>query len=72
MVSMPTMYQAAGYLRLSKEDGVLSFSSKKQESDSISSQRDLVESYVARCPDIQLVAEYVDDGYTGTNFVEVR
>ena len=68
MVSMPTMYQAAGYLRLSKEDGVLSFSSKKQESDSISSQRDLVESYVARCPDIQLVAEYVDDGYTGTNF----
>ena len=46
MVSMPTMYQAAGYLRLSKEDGVLSFSSKKQESDSISSQRDLVESYV--------------------------
>lgn len=68
MASTPIMYQAADYLRLSKEDGDFSFSAKKQESDSISSQRALIEGYVAKCPDIELVAEYADDGYTGTNF----
>lgn len=68
MAFTPIMYRAADYLRLSKEDGDSSFSAKKQESDSISSQRALIEGYVAKCPDIELVAEYVDDGYTGTNF----
>lgn len=68
MASAPIMYRAADYLRLSKEDGDSSFYAKKQESDSISSQRALIEGYVAKCPDIELVAEYVDDGYTGTNF----
>lgn len=68
MASTPIMYRAADYLRLSKEDGDSSFSAKKRESDSISSQRALIEAYVAKCPDIELVAEYVDDGYTGTNF----
>ena len=33
------VYAAATYLRLSKEDGDLSFSSDKAESDSISSHR---------------------------------
>ena len=68
MASAPIMYRAAGYLRLSKEDGDSLFSVKKQESDSISSQRALIEGYAAKCPDIELAAEYVDDGYTGTNF----
>lgn len=62
------VFRAAKYLRLSKEDGDSSFSAKKHESDSISSQRDLIERYVEGCPDIELVAEFVDDGYTGTNF----
>lgn len=68
MVFSPMMYRAADYLRLSQEDGDSSFSAKKRESNSISSQRDLIEGYVDRCPDIELVAEFVDDGYTGTNF----
>lgn len=68
MAFSPIVYRAADYLRLSKEDGDSSFSAQKQESDSISSQRALIESYAAKCPDIELVAEYVDDGYTGTNF----
>jgi len=68
MVFAPMMYRAADYLRLSQEDGDSSFSAKKKESNSISSQRDLIEGYVAKCPDIELVAEFVDDGYTGTNF----
>ena len=53
---------AAAYLRLSKEDG------DKVESDSISSQRALIQEFVKNHPDISLIGEYVDDGYTGTNF----
>lgn len=68
MVFAPMMYRAADYLRLSQEDGDSSFSAKKQESNSISSQRELIQGYVAKCPDIELVAEFTDDGYTGTNF----
>lgn len=64
----PILYKAADYLRLSKEDGDFSVSPGKLESNSISSQRDLIRSYVSKCPDIELVAEYVDDGFTGTNF----
>lgn len=52
----------AKYLRLSSEDG------DKVESNSISNQRELIESYAALHTDINLVKEYVDDGYTGTNF----
>ncbi len=44
------------------------------ESNSITAQRNLIESYIRSreewggCP----VMEYVDDGWSGTNFVEVR
>lgn len=65
---IPKIYKAAKYLRLSKEDGDFSFTSKKQESNSISSQRDLIDAFALTQPDIRVVAEYVDDGYTGTNF----
>lgn len=56
---------ACMYLRLSKEDG------DTNESNSISSQRQIIESF-AKNNDITIVTEYVDDGYTGSNFVEVR
>lgn len=62
------LYRAADYLRLSKEDGDSSLLSGKGESNSISSQRSLIHSFVKKCPDIELVREFVDDGYTGTNF----
>lgn len=52
----------AKYLRLSSEDG------DKEESNSISNQRELIESYVSSHREINLAGEYVDDGYTGTNF----
>ena len=54
--------KVAEYLRLSREDG------DKMESDSIKNQRDLVRDYLAKHPDLRHVAEYVDDGYSGTNF----
>lgn len=55
-------YKAAAYMRISNDDG------DKQESQSIASQRTIIESYVNKNPDIKLVDEFVDDGYTGTNF----
>ncbi len=61
-------YRAGSYLRLSKEDGDLSHSGDKLESNSISSQRMMIQEYLKQCPEITLVREYCDDGYTGANF----
>lgn len=61
-------YKAAVYLRLSKEDGDFSFSKDKSESDSISNQRLLIMDYLKSRPEITVVREYCDDGYTGANF----
>lgn len=61
-------YKAACYLRLSKEDGDFSISPGKMESNSISGQRNLIESFARQQPEITLVDEFCDDGYTGTNF----
>ena len=60
-------YHAAIYLRLSQEDGDISVSDKT-ESNSISTQRDLIHAYLQKQPDIEYVTEFCDDGYTGTNF----
>lgn len=68
MLISDTIYKAADYLRLSKEDGDFSFTSNKAESDSISSQRKIIQRFVAQQPDIELVAEFSDDGYSGTSF----
>ncbi len=48
------------YIRLSRDDGNL-------ESDSIVSQRSLLNQYVKE-NNYHVIEEYVDDGYTGTNF----
>ena len=58
-------YQAnktASYLRLSREDG------DKLESDSITNQRELIREYVTGHEGLSLVNEYVDDGYSGSNY----
>ena len=51
------------YGRLSKED-----LDKKVESDSIKNQRDLIHDFIDRDPELHLVMEGYDDGYTGTSF----
>lgn len=56
------VYEAIAYYRLSKDDG------KNHESDSIANQRVLVREYIKNHPNIRLVDEAYDDGYTGTNF----
>ena len=54
--------KTALYLRLSKEDG------DKEESNSIDSQRRLLLDYLSRRANLELYEEYVDDGYSGTNY----
>ena len=61
------IYHAAIYLRLSQEDGDISVSDKN-ESNSISTQRDLIHAFMQKQPDILYETEFCDDGYTGTNF----
>ena len=57
------IWRAALYLRLSKEDG------DKEESESIANQRELLISHIQRnLPDVTVVAEKIDDGYSGADF----
>ncbi len=50
------------YLRLSRDDG------DKAESDSIHSQRNLLMDFISKNRSFCYKREYVDDGYSGTNF----
>lgn len=60
------------YLRLSIADGDLG-NDNKDESNSIDNQRTLLVSFLQDRDDLtDEYIEYVDDGYTGTNFAEVR
>ncbi len=54
-------YKAAIYIRLSKEDG------DREESESIVNQRKILKAYTKE-NNYKIYDEYVDDGYTGTNF----
>ena len=57
-------WQAALYIRLSKED----LEKNKTESASIANQREILKEYLKLHPDISHVDTYVDDGYSGTDF----
>ena len=50
------------YIRLSREDG------DKEESSSVTNQREMLKRYVSEQENFFIVKEYVDDGWTGTNF----
>ena len=65
-MNMPDMYDAALYLRLSKDD--MEEGGAKSESNSIANQRELLRSFVKSQPDIRIFDIYVDDGYSGGNF----
>ncbi len=60
-------YQAAVYLRLSREDGDIA-DGGKQISNSIANQKELVMDYLKSRPEITVVSTYTDDGYSGVNF----
>lgn len=58
----------AKYLRLSESDGDLGVDGK-DESNSIENQRLLLDSFIEARDDLEgEVYEYVDDGFSGTNF----
>lgn len=52
------IYQVGIYIRLSREDG------DDGESESVENQRDLITNFIEEHEDLELVEEYVDDGYT--------
>ena len=59
-------YNAAIYLRLSRDDGDIDGS--KAESNSISSQRDMIRSFIRKQDNMEIYDIYVDDGWSGANF----
>ncbi len=74
-------YNAAIYLRLSRDDedidgnksetlsGCTSMPcGRKVESNSISSQRDMIRSFIRKQDDMEIYDIYVDDGFSGANF----
>ncbi len=63
------VYAAAVYLRLSKEDGDVCDESRKEESNSITNQKRLIHDFLKGREDIHVFKEYVDDGYTGSDFL---
>lgn len=56
------LYKAALYIRLSVEDG------DKEESNSVTNQRMLLNDFLNDNPDIELYDTYIDDGFSGTDF----
>ena len=61
------IYHAAIYVRLSKEDGAVA-SHEKTESNSIANQKSLIRDFLENKNDIEVAQEYVDDGFSGSNF----
>ncbi|MDL2258455.1 recombinase family protein [Eubacteriales bacterium OttesenSCG-928-K08] len=55
------LYNAAAYTRLSSDD-------KKKRGDSLETQHDIIENFVAMSSDIRIVETYTDNNATGTNF----
>lgn len=60
-------YDAGAYERLSREDEIAALGARN-ESNSISNQRDLIQKFVESHPEIEIVKEYADDGFSGVDF----
>lgn len=59
-------YNVAIYLRLSRDDEDID--GNKVESNSISSQRDMIRSFIRKQDNMEIYDIYVDDGWSGANF----
>lgn len=55
------VYYAAAYIRLSSD-------AQRKPGDSLETQQDIIENFIAASPDIQLTEVYIDNQATGTNF----
>ena len=56
------IWNACLYVRLSREDG------DKEESDSITNQKALINEYAKTRPELRICSERVDDGFSGVDF----
>ena len=56
------VWNTCGYVRLSHADG------DKEESNSVTGQKNLIRDYLSCRPELRECAMKVDDGYTGSNF----
>ena len=63
------MSTTAKYIRLSSEDDDLG-TSGKIESNSVTNQRNLLDTFIRRTPDLAdtNIIEFCDDGWSGKNF----
>lgn len=55
-------WRACGYVRLSHEDG------DKEESNSVTGQKNLIRDYFSRHPELSECGMAVDDGFSGSSF----
>ena len=62
IVSGSKTWNACLYVRISREDG------DKNESDSITNQKTLIHSYATSLSDVNIIEEFVDDGFSGACF----
>lgn len=60
-------YYAGAYKRLSREDEIAALGARN-ESNSISNQRELIQKFAESHPEIEIVKEYADDGFSGVDF----
>lgn len=55
-------YNIGAYIRISNEEN------DKLKSNSINNQKELINEYIAKHQDLNLIEYYIDDGYSGTSF----
>lgn len=61
-VKSTKIWNACGYVRLSREDG------DREESNSVTGQKDLIRDYFSRHPELLECGMRVDDGFSGSSF----
>ena len=57
------IFNVAAYIRLSQEDEDV-----ESESNSVTSQKEIINQYINKRENFKIVDTYIDDGFTGTNF----
>ena len=64
-ISKPLDYRVGLYIRLSKEDD------REGQSESVANQLSMLTEFASQ-QRLDVYDTYIDDGWSGTNFVEVR
>ena len=64
-ISKPMDYRVGLYIRLSKEDD------REGQSESVANQLSMLTEFASQ-QRLDVYDTYIDDGWSGTNFVEVR